>query len=64
MGSSELPGYTRRAITGAGFTRDVYVAGSGPAVVIMHEVPGRSIPGSSTSRRASGSAGCPRIYRR
>lgn len=44
MTSRDLPGYDRREVRGRGagaeFTRDVYVAGEGPAVVIMHEVPG------------------------
>ncbi len=41
----EIPGFERRAITLAGAdgvhkTRDVYVAGEGPAVIVMTEVPG------------------------
>jgi dienelactone hydrolase len=35
-----LDGFTRRAITLAGETRDVFVGGAGPAVIVMHEIPG------------------------
>ena len=40
MSPVELPGLARRALTFDGVTRDVYVAGEGPAVIVMHEVPG------------------------
>jgi hypothetical protein len=35
-----LAGWTRSTFTAAGYTRDVYRRGSGPGVVIVHEVPG------------------------
>ena len=35
-----LRGFTRRALTFDGETRDVHVAGRGPAVIVMHEIPG------------------------
>jgi dienelactone hydrolase len=35
-----LPGFTRSDFTYDGFTHDVYRAGSGPAVVVIHEMPG------------------------
>ena len=36
----ELDGWTRSAFSHDGRTRDVYRAGTGPAVVVIHEVPG------------------------
>jgi len=33
-------GFTKRAETHDGVTRDVYQAGTGPAVIVIHEVPG------------------------
>ena len=35
-----LAGFACTAMTFDGVTRDVYVAGTGPAVIVMHEVPG------------------------
>jgi dienelactone hydrolase len=35
-----LEGWAKSAFTAAGFTRDVYRRGSGPAVVVVHEIPG------------------------
>jgi dienelactone hydrolase len=35
-----LDGWTKSSFTAAGFTRDVYRRGSGPAVVVVHEIPG------------------------
>lgn len=35
-----LEGWAKGAFTAAGFTRDVYRRGSGPAVVVVHEIPG------------------------
>ncbi|MEI8238735.1 MAG: dienelactone hydrolase family protein, partial [Actinomycetota bacterium] len=35
-----LSGWTVSPFTAAGFTRDVYRRGSGPGVVIVHEIPG------------------------
>ena len=40
MTAVELPGLARRSITFDDVTRDVYVAGEGPAVIVMHEIPG------------------------
>jgi dienelactone hydrolase len=40
MATAEFEGFTRRAETHAGFTHDVYRGGSGPAVVVIHEIPG------------------------
>ncbi|MEZ4404500.1 MAG: dienelactone hydrolase family protein [Kofleriaceae bacterium] len=36
----ELPGFTRREVTFDHRAHDVYVGGAGPAVIVMHEVPG------------------------
>jgi dienelactone hydrolase len=36
----ELDGFTRSEFSHDGRTRDVYRAGSGPAVIVIHEVPG------------------------
>lgn len=38
--SDVLTGWERSSFTAAGFTRDVYRKGSGPAVIVVHEVPG------------------------
>ncbi|MEI7619298.1 MAG: dienelactone hydrolase family protein [Actinomycetota bacterium] len=35
-----LEGWAKSTFTAAGFTRDVYRRGSGPAVVVVHEIPG------------------------
>jgi dienelactone hydrolase len=35
-----LEGWAKSSFTAAGFTRDVYRRGSGPAVVVVHEIPG------------------------
>jgi dienelactone hydrolase len=35
-----LAGWTRGSFSAAGFTRDTYRRGSGPGVVVIHEVPG------------------------
>ena len=35
-----LAGWARSSFTAAGFTRDVYRRGTGPGVVIVHEIPG------------------------
>jgi dienelactone hydrolase len=35
-----LDGFTKSAFTHDGHTRDVYRAGSGPAVIVIHEIPG------------------------
>ena len=36
----ELDGWERSAFTAAGYTRDVYRKGTGPGVVVVHEIPG------------------------
>ena len=36
----ELDGFERSAFTHDGLTRDVYRAGNGPAVIVIHEIPG------------------------
>jgi dienelactone hydrolase len=35
-----LTGWTRSSFTAAGFTRDVYRKGTGPGVIVVHEIPG------------------------
>jgi dienelactone hydrolase len=40
MATVEFDGFTRRTETYAGFTHDVYWGGHGPAVVVIHEIPG------------------------
>jgi dienelactone hydrolase len=35
-----VPGWERSEFTAAGYTRDVYRRGTGPGVIIIHEVPG------------------------
>ncbi len=37
---TELAGWEKSSFTAAGFTRDVYRRGSGPGVVVVHEIPG------------------------
>ena len=36
----ELPGFERTEFSFDGTTKDVYKAGAGPAVVLLHELPG------------------------
>jgi dienelactone hydrolase len=36
----QLPGFTESTFTHDGLTRSVYAAGTGPAVIVIHEVPG------------------------
>ena len=43
-----LDGFERTTFPHDGLDRDVYRAGTGPAVVIIHEIPG-SIPAWSSS---------------
>jgi dienelactone hydrolase len=38
--TSVLHGWTKGSFTAAGYTRDTYRRGTGPAVVIVHEIPG------------------------
>lgn len=35
-----LAGWTKGSFTAAGFTRDTYRKGQGPAVIVVHEIPG------------------------
>ena len=37
---TELAGWEKSSFTAAGYTRDVYRRGSGPGVVVVHEIPG------------------------
>jgi dienelactone hydrolase len=37
---TELAGWDKSSFTAAGYTRDVYRRGSGPGVVVVHEIPG------------------------
>jgi dienelactone hydrolase len=52
-----LAGFDRFAFTHEGSTRDVYRAGSGPAVVVVHEIPGLHPGVVEFGRRVVG-AGC------
>lgn len=36
----DLPGWGRSSFTAAGFTHDTYRKGSGPGVIVVHEIPG------------------------
>jgi dienelactone hydrolase len=38
--SNELPGFTLSPFTSGGKTKDVYRSGTGPGVIVIHEVPG------------------------
>ena len=38
--TTALPGWDKSTFTAAGLTRDVYRKGTGPLVVVVHEVPG------------------------
>ena len=40
MTTSALEGFTETAFTHAGTTRPVFTAGTGPAVIVIHEMPG------------------------
>src|SRR5882757_4507965 len=39
-----LAGWTRGSFSAAGFSRDTYRRGSGPAVIVIHEIPGITPP--------------------
>ncbi len=39
-GGDVLQGWQRGSFTAAGYTRDTYRRGSGPAVIVVHEIPG------------------------
>src|SRR5207248_6388844 len=36
----QLPGFTESTFTHDGLSRSVYAAGTGPAVIVIHEIPG------------------------
>jgi hypothetical protein len=40
VGGDVLQGWQRGSFTAAGYTRDTYRRGSGPAVIVVHEIPG------------------------
>ena len=40
MSTDVLAGWQKGSFTAAGFTRDTYRRGSGPGVIVVHEVPG------------------------
>ncbi|MBI4882470.1 MAG: dienelactone hydrolase family protein [Actinobacteria bacterium] len=40
MSEGGLHGWVRSEFTAAGYTRDVYRRGSGPGVIVVHEIPG------------------------
>lgn len=40
MSTDVLAGWAKSSFTAAGFTRDVYRRGTGPGIVIVHEIPG------------------------
>ncbi|MCU1401192.1 MAG: hypothetical protein JWN62_4301 [Acidimicrobiales bacterium] len=39
-GKNLLPGWTPGSFSAAGYTRDTYRRGTGPAVIVIHEIPG------------------------
>lgn len=42
--SNELPGWERSSFTAGGITHDVHRRGRGPAVIVVHEIPGITPP--------------------
>src|SRR5690349_1246267 len=46
-----LDGFTETAFTHDGVTRPVYRGGSGPGVVVVHEIPGITPPVADSGRR-------------
>jgi dienelactone hydrolase len=54
---AELEGYTRTSFTSQGKTRDVFVTGSGPAVIVISEIPGITPRVAEFGRRVA-SVGC------
>ena len=40
MSDDVLAGWERGSFTAAGYTRDTYRRGEGPAVIVVHEIPG------------------------
>lgn len=57
MGVGALDGYVCEPFTADGKTRDVYRIGSGPAVIVVHEVPGIT-PGVAGFGRKVAEIGC------
>ena len=49
--TSALDGFTESSFTHDGMTRPVFAAGSGPAVIVIHEVPGITPPVAQFARR-------------
>ena len=49
--SDELPGFTESTFTHDGLARKVFRAGSGPAVIVIHEVPGITPEVAAFARR-------------
>lgn len=49
----DLPGFTSGTFTHDGATRTVYRRGSGPGVVVMHEIPGITPPVAAFARRVA-----------
>ena len=58
MVSGDLAGFTESSFTHEGYTRPVYSAGNGPAVVVIHEIPGLH-PGVATFASLFGTPGRP-----
>jgi len=65
MGSPALDGYRCTPFTALGQTRDVYRTGSGPAVIVISEIPGITPNVADFGRRVAG-IGCtavlPRVF--
>ena len=53
VGNGPLEGFEIEDFGDGGATRDVYVRGHGPAVVIMHEIPGVTPPVAEFARRVA-----------
>ncbi|MSO78840.1 MAG: dienelactone hydrolase [Acidimicrobiia bacterium] len=49
--SEQLPGFDESSFTHDGYTRQVFRAGSGPAVIVIHEVPGITPQVAAFARR-------------
>jgi dienelactone hydrolase len=54
---SDLESFTKFTFTDGGITRDVYRAGTGPAVIVIHEVPGITPKVAAFGRRVA-DVGC------
>ncbi len=53
----ELDGFTRSTFTAGGRTKDVYRTGSGPAILVISEMPGITPEVAAFARKAAG-IGC------